>query len=143
MSETESAPSLCFVDTNIWLYAFVSGPDKAKSAAARQLLRQNEATIVISSQVVNEVCVNLLKKTPLLEAGVRRIVRSFYEKYPVVTLDQPVQLAASHLRERFSLSFWDSLIVAAATHGGVSILYSEDMQPGLKVSETLSIVSPF
>ena len=143
MSETELPPPVCFVDTNIWLYAFVSGPDKVKSSTARELLRENEAVIVVSSQVVNEVCVNLLKKTPLLEAGVRRIIRSFYEKYPVVMLDHPVQLVASRLRERFSLSFWDSMIVAAATRCGASILYSEDMQPGLKVSETLSIVSPF
>ena len=27
MSETEAPSSLCFVDTNIWLYAFITGQD--------------------------------------------------------------------------------------------------------------------
>jgi hypothetical protein len=39
MSETEAASSLYFVDTNIWLYAFIAGQDTAKSARAKQLLQ--------------------------------------------------------------------------------------------------------
>jgi predicted nucleic acid-binding protein len=45
MSEAEPQAPLCFVDTNIWLYAFVSGPDAAKSDLARQLLRDSEALL--------------------------------------------------------------------------------------------------
>ena len=35
------------------------------------------------------------------------------------------------------LSFWDSLIVASALYADANILYSEDMQHGLIVSEKL------
>ncbi len=52
MSETESPAPLCFVDTNIWLYAFISGPDAAKSDLARQLLRDSEEALIVSSQVI-------------------------------------------------------------------------------------------
>ena len=62
MIEPDPASSLCFVDTNIWLYAFIDGPDVAKSERARQLLSDNEDSLVVSSQVINEICVNLLKK---------------------------------------------------------------------------------
>ena len=142
MSEAEAVPSLCFVDTNIWLYAFISGSDAAKSDRARQLLRDNAASLVLSSQVINEVCVNLLKKAHIPELEIQELIRSFHQKYQVVLLDQAVQVAASELRVRFSLSFWDSLILAAAVHCGASVLYSEDLQAGLKVNERLTVRNP-
>jgi predicted nucleic acid-binding protein len=51
--------------------------------------------------------------------------------------------SAVKLRDRYSLSFWDSLIVASAVLGDAKILYSEDMQDGLIVENTLQIVNPF
>jgi predicted nucleic acid-binding protein len=47
------------------------------------------------------------------------------------------------LRGHYSLSFWDGLIVASAVLGEASILYSEDMQNGLIIENTLQIVNPF
>ena len=143
MSEAEPQAPLCFVDTNIWLYAFISGPDAAKSDLARQLLRDSEETLVVSSQVINEVCVNPLKKAHVPETEIRELVRSFYRKYPVVLLDQEVEIGASELRERFSLSFWDSLILSAAVHGDATVLYSEDLQAGLQVDGRLVVRNPF
>lgn len=51
--------------------------------------------------------------------------------------------SASDLRMSYSLSFWDSLIVASPLAGGADILYSEDMQDGLRVSDRVNIVNPF
>ena len=51
----DNAKQLCFVDTNIWLYAFIEA-DAQKSARARELLPEIEP--IISSQVINEVSVN-------------------------------------------------------------------------------------
>jgi predicted nucleic acid-binding protein len=59
---------LCFVDTNIWLYAFIEADDARKSAVARQLLQEIEP--VISSQVINELSVNLLRKAHFSEEQV-------------------------------------------------------------------------
>ena len=143
MSETDPSPDLCFIDTNVWLYAFIAGSDAAKSERARQLLGVNEPSLVVSSQVINEICVNLVKKAHLPEADIEELIRSFYHKYPVVLLDQVVQTSASQLRGRFSLSFWDSLIVAAAEHCGATALYSEDLQAGLRINERLTIQNPF
>ena len=52
-------------------------------------------------------------------------------------------LAASELREAYSLSYWDSLIVATALEAGAAILYSEDMQDGLWINAQLQIINPF
>ncbi len=65
----------CFIDTNIWLYAFVEGDNAAKSAIARTLIRESEP--VVSAQVVNEVCVNMLRRANLSEEQVGRLIESF------------------------------------------------------------------
>lgn len=49
---------------------------------------------------------------------------------------------ASELRQRFSLSFWDGLIVSSALAAQVEALYSEDMQHGIRI-ESLEILNPF
>jgi predicted nucleic acid-binding protein len=143
MAEADLESSICFVDTNVWLYAFIAGSDAAKSETARQLIQDHERSLLVSSQVINEICVNLVKKAHLPETETRELIRSFHRRYPVVLLDQEVQIGASELRERLSISFWDSLILAAAIRGGASIVYSEDLQTGLQVNEGLVVRNPF
>jgi len=55
------ADSTYFVDTNIWLYAFIQYQDTAKNEIAKDIIK--ECDIVISTQIINEICVNLIKKT--------------------------------------------------------------------------------
>ncbi len=131
----------CFVDSNVWLYAFIEADDAAKSDAARELLQTTEP--LISIQVINEVCVNLLKRAAFTEEQLREIVVAFFEKYCVVEFTESTFLKASELRERYSLSFWDSLIVSSALAAGANVLYSEDMQHGLSVEGRLEIINPF
>ncbi|RME57415.1 PIN domain-containing protein, partial [Candidatus Parcubacteria bacterium] len=122
----DNQATVCFIDTNIWLYAFIEADDATKSAIAGRLIQESEP--VISTQVINEVCVNLLRRAHFTEEQISRLVESFYEKYQVVELNESVLLTASQLRQRYSLSFWDSIIVATALNAGVPVLYSEDMQ---------------
>jgi predicted nucleic acid-binding protein len=131
----------CFIDTNIWLYAFIETDDSVKSATARTLIQETEPAL--STQVINEVCVNFLRRANFTEEQVSRLIESFYEKYPVIELNRSVLLTASRLRQRYSLSFWDSTIVASALDAGVSILYSENMQHGLTIEERLQVLNPF
>jgi len=46
------------------------------------------------------------------------------------------------LHERYSLSHWDSLLIAACREAGVTLLYSEDMQHGADY-DGVKIVNPF
>lgn len=133
--------TLCFIDTNIWLYAFIETDETAKSTLARTLIQESEP--IISTQVVNEVCVNLLRCANFTEEQISRLFESFYEKYQITELTKPVLLMASQLRQRYSLSFWDNIIVASALSAGVSVLYSEDMQHGLIIEEQLLVYNPF
>jgi len=46
------------------------------------------------------------------------------------------------LRSRFSLSHWDSMLLAACKEAGVTTLYSEDMDSGTDY-DGLRIINPF
>ncbi len=130
-----------FVDTNIWLYAFIQSQSTQKHDTARQILGKQE--IIISTQVIGEVCVNLLKKMAFTEDNITGLIRSFYSRYPVAEIEQETFLTASELRGRYSFSYWDSLIAASALQAGSDILYTEDMQHGLVIDSSLTIVNPF
>ncbi|NBC18058.1 MAG: PIN domain-containing protein [Bacteroidetes bacterium] len=138
-----SAPDrpTCFVDSNIWLYAFIDGQDVQKSEAGRVLLRQEQPAV--STQVINEVSINLLRTGRFSEREIRDLITSFYRRYSVVQLSRPILTRASRLRENHAFSFWDSVIVSSALHSGVATLYSEDMQGGFVVEERMEIVNPF
>lgn len=131
----------CFIDTNIWLYAFISSDDHRKTETAKHLVEGR--IIATSSQVINEMCVNLLKKAHLREDEISGIIASFYSRYEVVEFSKNILLHASALRCDYNFSYWDSLIVSSALHIGARLLYSEDMHNGLVVEKTLEIVNPF
>jgi len=134
-------PASCFLDSNAWLYAFVEAQDQRKSDIAKRLIQDNVA--IISAQVINEVCVNLIKKANFDEASIRRLIASFYLEHYVVESSKEVLLKASELRSGHRFSFWDSIIVSSALTAGATILYSEDMDDGLIVDDRLTILNPF
>jgi predicted nucleic acid-binding protein len=86
--------------------------------------------------------VNLIKKAGFTEEQISQLVEAFYEKYPIVELDESILLDASQLRKEYALSFWDSIVIAWALAVDAQILYSEDMQDGLVIRETLEIKNP-
>lgn len=139
---SSTPPTLTFVDSNVWLYAFITGQDRNKSEHANRLIRTT-TMIAVSTQVINEVCVNLIRREKFNEAQIRDVITGFYQTYIVIELDQASLLRASTLRERYAFSFWDGLIVACALTSGASRLYSEDMQDGLNIDGILTIINPF
>jgi predicted nucleic acid-binding protein len=107
------------------------------------LVEENEKRISISTQVINEVCLNLKRKSSFSEAEISRLIHSFYLNYDVIELNREILLKASELRMKYSLSFWDGLIVAASMAAKTEILYSEDMQNGLLIENKLRVINPF
>jgi predicted nucleic acid-binding protein len=142
MSAPEAEAGGCFIDTNIWLYAFTVGNELEKTARAKRLIETRSA-VFVSTQVINEVCVNLIKKAHFSEPQVQQLIESFYAKYVVIEFSKSLLLKASTLREQHAFSFWDSLIVASALATNAMVLYSEDLQDRLVVENRLRIVNPF
>jgi len=131
-----------FVDSNIWLYAFILRPgEEAKHARALPLVEAvNRYTI--STQVVAEVSVNLLKKADMPETDLLDIIEGFYRRCRVVETGLGCHRRAGRLRAAHQFSYWDSLILAAALESGCTTLFSEDMQHGQVVEGTLTIQNP-
>ena len=61
MNTGSAESSLVFIDTYIWLYVFSNNQDEWKSQQAISLISQTPR-IALSTQVVNEVTVNILRK---------------------------------------------------------------------------------
>jgi predicted nucleic acid-binding protein len=142
MSGSSIGATLTFIDTNIWLYGFSSSQDLHKTQRAKLLLRQTPL-IAVSTQVINEVAFNMLRKFHADEQDIRKLIRSIYRKYLVVEFRREIVLYASDLRTAYHVSYWDSLIIASALDIGATILYTEDMHDGLLVNNQLTIRNPF
>jgi len=128
-----------FIDSNIFLYAF-STKDLKKQKIASSLVTQSA---IISTQVINEVSNNMLKKLHMSNSDIEEFIIDCYEQYSVINFTKNMFIKATKLREKYLFSYYDSLIVSSALLGECDILYSEDMQHNLRVEKTLTIVNPF
>jgi predicted nucleic acid-binding protein len=126
-----------FIDTNVLVYAQQNGP---KADRARALLERGG---MISVQVLNEFTAVSRRK---LGKEWREIAGAIDDALvlvgPPVALTLELHVAARALAERYRLSIYDALIVAAAIDAGCDTLYSEDMQHG-QVIGAVRIQSPF
>ncbi len=103
MTATNGVHTLIFVDSNIWLYAFLDDQSEFKTTVARRVLINKD--VALSVQVINEICRNLLKKGKLDESRIRSIINSFFDFYQVVELEQETLILGSDLRTRYAISF--------------------------------------
>ena len=141
MNGGEAAPASAFADTNVWLYGMLATPDATKSAEARRLVR--DTPLVVSTQLINEVCVKLIRKARFTESQIEELISAFYARHSVMTMDRATLLHASRLRARYQLSFWDSMTSASALAGRARVFYSEDPHHGLLIDDSLRVTNPF
>jgi predicted nucleic acid-binding protein len=129
-----------FVDTNILVYAHDADAGEKHTIAAKTMADLWESRDgIISTQVLQELYVTLTRKvaSPLKGNNARRLIRN-YLTWELVVNDGPVILHATEIEDNYRLSFWDSLIVAAA----YSKILSEDLDDGQHV-EGIMIRNPF
>ena len=129
----------CFIDTNIFLYAF-STKDLNKQTIAKKIVLQ---PYHISTQVINESCSNFIKKLTFDEDMVTSFIGSAYSRYHIINFSESLFLKGSNIRLKYKYSYYDSLIIAAALESKCTILYSEDMQHKQIIENTLQIINPF
>lgn len=121
-----------FVDTNILVYAHDRSAG-VKHKRAQNLIERlwNSGQGVLSTQVLQELCVNLRRKIqpPLVADEVRRLIQDYLSWEIVVNTTDSV-IEALEIEQRHKLSFWDALIVHSALTSGATVLYSEDLAAG-------------
>ena len=133
-----------FVDTNILVY-LQDGSDPARQSCAESWITflADHRLARISFQVLQELYATLTcKLEPRFEVEeAKEIVRELSVWQPVV-IDLVVMEKAWFLQQRYSLSWWDALIVAAAQTCECSTLLTEDLQHD-QVFGPIRVVNPF
>src|SRR3990172_6124200 len=137
-----------FIDSNLLVYGFIetrNNEEKDKRDKIILLLERenNKNNIIISVQVINEFHWILKRKYDVNESEIRnKVINAILLIAEVTSVDLKIYKSAFVIRDKYAISFWDSLIVASALENDCSILYSEDMQDGQVIEEKLKIINP-
>ena len=126
-----------FADTNVVLYLLDDGP---KAERAEEILGQGPR---ISVQVLNEAMVNCRRKAGLSWEDTGAFLEGIKSLCPVEDLTIQTHQVGRALAEKYQLSVYDAMIVAAALVAGCTTLWTEDMQDGLLIEDRLRLVNPF
>lgn len=131
-----------FLDTNIVIYSY-SEDEPKKQEIANDILEEYSNQIIISNQVINELSNTLFRKFKLDANQVRAVVLELNDNFPIVNFNLETQLKGIEIKEKYKLQFYDSMILATALENGCNIVYSEDMQHGQIIENSLTIINPF
>lgn len=133
-----------FVDANVFVY-FSDARDARKQARAEQWIRALWQGRLgrTSAQVLSEYYVvatrKLSPKVPHAQAWAFVHELMAWAPHPV---DESLLRRAREVEDRFLLSWWDSMVVAAAQLQECRVLLTEDLQDGMTFG-TLRVRDPF
>jgi len=133
-----------FVDSNLWIYLFTSD-DVSKNELARNFIGDNTGKgniLVISYQVINEVGAVLKRKKNFSEDKIQFVIDTMLDLCVIQDFSREIVIKASILRNNMLVSYWDSIIIAAAIESGCQSLTSEDLQNGQKI-QGIAVVNIF
>jgi predicted nucleic acid-binding protein len=131
-----------FVDTNVLIYALDPGDPKKHSSAQlwrSELWKSRRGRLSI--QVLQEFYAKVTQKWPKSRDDAKSEVQDLLAWQPI-TMDYALLELGWKLQDRFQLSFWDSLIVAAAKTAGCRYLLTEDLQAGQNL-DGIQVINPF
>lgn len=131
-----------FVDTNVFVYCFDSA-NAAKLQAARQWRAELWRSRLgrISYQVLQEFYWTGTQKWPLLRKEIQGEIRDLLDWHPLV-INSHILEGSWEIQTKYKISFWDSLIVAAAKAASCRYLLTEDLQEGQEMDGVV-VVNPF
>ena len=133
-----------FVDTNVFVYLHDdSKPEKKQRADDWIALLVNRRAGRLSFQVLQELYAVLTRtvKETLPPATAQAIVRDLVAWRPT-PIDLSILERAWALGQHYALSWWDSLIVAAAQRSRCKVVLTEDLQHG-QVFGPVRVIDPF
>ena len=136
-----------FVDTNIWIYALIREKgNQSKHIKSLELFEnlQSSSRIIISVQIINEFHWVLSRKYKISDHDIIMQVKESISKISqIVPINFDTYLDSAVIREKYKLSFWDSLIVTSAIQNNCTTLYSEDLTHNQLFEKKLKVSNPF
>jgi len=133
-----------FVDSNVLVYARdAAHSDKQRQASAWMTELWRLRIGRVSIQVLTEYYITVTQKLRpgLDQETARQDVRSLFAWKPI-RLDERILEEAWRVQDRYSLSFWDALILGAAQAGACRYLLTEDLQNEQRIGD-VTVVNPF
>ncbi len=133
------------VDTNVLVYAYDrSAPDKQRRALDVLDRLAVSGAGAISTQVLAEFFVAVTRKIadPLSVPDACERVLNYLQSWTVLEVSGMVVLEAARGVRDHQFNFWDAQIWATARLNQISIVFSEDFNPG-QVTEGVRFVNPF
>ncbi len=131
-----------FADTNLLIYAIdLSEPQKRTAARGWIDALWSTDSGTLSWQVLHEFYATALRKLRIPVSEVRPLVLDYIRWHPL-GMNRDLVERAWYWQDHAKISYWDSLIVAAAEKLECSWLLSEDFQTGQKFG-ALTVVNPF
>lgn len=123
-------PGKAFLDTNIVVYAQdVDAPDEQRRCREIIATFGQSGDGVISTQVLQEFYVAATRKLGMQPLAAKAVLKT-------LSLFEVVQVSPGLIQEAVDcsilneLSFWDALVLAAASAAGCVTIYSEDLNAG-------------
>ena len=133
-------PDRVFLDTNALVY-FISN-EKKKKVRAREIIFSSEE-VYVSSQIISEFISVCFSKKLLSADEIISIVNQLIEALNFVAVEESTIKKALQIKHKLGFSFWDCLVISSALENNCSILYTEDLQEGQIIENTLTIINPF
>jgi predicted nucleic acid-binding protein len=132
-----------FVDTNILVYAVDDSEPEKQELARRSLGASRYGQVVLSTQILGEFYVTVTRKLaePLPDAKASEAL-NWLGLLSVVSIDTTLVKSAIQVSRSAQLSYWDSLVLAAAARGGCQRLLSEDLDDGQQIG-SVRVENPF
>lgn len=127
-----------FFDTNVLVH--IASADMAKADRTEAAIAAGGA---ISVQVLNELANVARRKMRMSWLDTHALLTMLRGLLAVHPLTVETHETGLRLAERYGLSIYDAMIIAAAIHAGCDTLWSEDMQHEMELDEGLRIVNPF
>lgn len=131
-----------FIDTNVFVYAFDTNEPVKQQIALRTLAETGDRA-VLSTQVLSEFYVVATRKLPdPLAPRIAAEIIGELSRLSVVDTDTVLVRSAIEISDRSQISFWDGLIVAAASASQCDRILTEDLASGATLAG-VHIVNPF
>jgi predicted nucleic acid-binding protein len=132
-----------FVDTNVFVYAVDDAEPAKRDIAGNVLASGQYGELVLSTQILSEFYVTVTRKFAG-RVSEEEVVEGLDRLglHPIVPVDTTLVRSAVQISRTAQISYWDGLVVAAASRAGCERLLTEDLNDGQTIG-SVCIENPF
>jgi len=129
-----------FIDSNLIVYLYSKNDDEKKELVLGLLSNYD---CFVSTQVLNEFCNVSIKKKEKSLSEINKNIDEILDACNLLAVRLNTVRKSLTLNGRYGYSYFDCLMIASSLEADCKYLFSEDMQNGQIIDNTLKIVNPF